>query len=242
MRRKLLLRVSGILTLFAGQGGALQAPSLDVLYDRLISLERQVLGHGSSRKEVLKLREIKNAFRRQGAPACAFVISKVDDMNKKITDLVMHGNDWLSKSVVDAESNDGLVKYQLFGILADLFPLVPAEPRHEILRSLFESYTPVSASLGGGTMLDLAFMRIGKGAMETEFTLANNSNEAIRCRAFDILNSLVEEARGSAAFHRPCKLSCKSSEAIRKRELQAWQTWWSNYHESFVFPTLPDSP
>ena len=110
---------------------------------------------------------------------------------------------------------------------------------HIDLAHLKKGYTPFVANTGGGIILDMAFMRIGKDAIDVEPALSRSDSEVVRCRAFDFLNFIANKNTGSVT-DRQVALSCIADLRTPDRGLSGWGNWWQKHRDALKVPVLPD--
>jgi len=244
MRRKLLC---GFMFLgFVGQAFS-HSGSLQSDFEKLKALRVKVLREGADEKDMAEFRLLRDAFVRHGDTAAEFLIGKLRQMNAEEARYEKDLNDiegGLSYAMSEVEQQkDGLAKYDVCFILADVFPSVSTANQVNITKALQESYMPSNYGREDMQFLHHAMLRIGKKSVPTLLNLAtNHPAELVRCGVSSVLSSLADDFQKENPQFKPfpTTLDCKATLQNREQSAAEWQRWWTAHEDGVVFPVLPD--
>jgi hypothetical protein len=140
------------------------------------------------------------------------------------------------------QNKDGLAKYDVCLILADIFPTVTTATQSNILNTLQESYMPSNYGRDDMQFLHYAMWRIGQKALPSLLTLAtSHPAELVRCGVSSGLESTIEQIQKDNPQLKPFPpaLDCRAAEQQRGEAAAAWKIWWTRHERDVSFPVLP---
>jgi len=230
------------------QGSPLSATNqLEVDFQELKTLQVGVLHDGTGEKGWARFRALRDSFAQGGDAAADFLIGKLRKMNSEEALYEKDLNDvegGMSYIVAEVdEQKDGLAKYAVCLILADIFPKVTTATQARILSTLQESYMPSDYGRESMQFLHYAMWRSGKNAMPALLDLAfDHPAELVRCGVSSGLNSALEDIRKNNPQLKPFPpaLDCRASTEQRQLAAAGWRRWWSGHgRDVTAFPVLP---
>jgi hypothetical protein len=235
-----------LLTCSANVWALSSSDKFETEFQTLKGLRIESLNMGTDNTAFARVRASYQAFIGGGDTAAEFLIAKLRQMNAEEAKYEKDLNDtggglkYLADQVI--QNKDGVAKYDICFILAEIFPRASSPTQTEILAVLRQSYMPSSYGRDDMQFLHYSMWRIGAKAVPSLLDLAaTHPSEFVRCGVSSGLNSMVEQNRTENSHLRslPARLDCKAPQERRLRDIGDWSAWWANHEKDATVPAIP---
>lgn len=220
------------------------SPAVTATYGELEQVVSRGRKNGFSDSDRENIKKLTSKL-ADGSTGTRLTLDRLEQMNRKELVPAVRAQDERSEctaAMTETAMQNAPLKFILFRVLAASYRRSDANVRHDILRALENSFTPIVAcdTDGGRMVMSEALIRVGPDSIPVLLRLGADSRVTVRCGAAQLLNWTGEEYR-SRTRSTPPGLSCDAPPNTRTGQIQRWQDWWRSQGSTAPWPTLADN-
>lgn len=129
-----------------GQPADITTNDFDQAYSRLKRTIRTAQSDGFPAAVRRQLVKTRLALANTGEDGAIRIVGELRAMNRSEREAAGPKSEWLSERTLEIASSNAPLKFELFKILAEMYPRLSDESRRSVLSALVDSYTPATAA------------------------------------------------------------------------------------------------